>query len=93
MNYAIEMGWDGMILVHVSGFLKTGSAVQKLIKGDTQHGDGISLLSFFQTKGNRIETNTLAAVHESPALLASTTVILHDAKSVAFTFHCRNVLF
>jgi hypothetical protein len=53
MKYAIEMGWDGMILVHISGLLEFGSAVQKSMKGDTQHADGISLLSFFQNKRNR----------------------------------------
>jgi hypothetical protein len=56
MKYAVEMGSDAMI--YVSSFIKTGSAIQKLIGGYTdtrQHGDRISLLSFFQNKESRLK--------------------------------------
>jgi hypothetical protein len=46
MKYAVEMGSGAMI--SIAGFIKFVSAIQKLIRGiDIQHGDSISLLSFF----------------------------------------------
>jgi hypothetical protein len=50
MKYAIEMGLDAMM--YIPSFIKTGSGSQKLMgDGGTQthrqHGDLISLLSFF----------------------------------------------
>jgi hypothetical protein len=45
MKYAIEMGSGAMIYMYIPSFIKTGSAIQKLIGGDTkthrQHGDHI----------------------------------------------------
>jgi hypothetical protein len=55
MKNAVEMGSCAMICI--PSFIKIGSAIQKLIRGDTQthkhHGDQISLLSFFQEKESR----------------------------------------
>jgi hypothetical protein len=52
MKYTVEMGSGAMI--YVPSFIKVGSAIQKLIAGDThtdtQKGDQISLLLFFQNK-------------------------------------------
>jgi hypothetical protein len=48
MNYTIEMGSGVMICI--PSFIKIGSSVQKLIRGDSQtrrHGDLISLPFFF----------------------------------------------
>jgi hypothetical protein len=51
MKYAVEVGSGTMI--HISSFINTGSAIQKL-KGDRQthreQGDGITLVLFFQSK-------------------------------------------
>jgi hypothetical protein len=55
MNYSVEMGSGGMI--YIPSFIKIGSAIQKLIGGNTQthrqHGDGISLLIYFQNNERR----------------------------------------
>jgi hypothetical protein len=55
MKYAVEVGSG--IMIHIQTLIKTGSAIQKLIKGDTQrhreHGDRISLLLFFRNKESR----------------------------------------
>jgi hypothetical protein len=52
MKYAVGMGSGAMI--YIPSFIKIGSGIQKLIGGDTQthrqHGDRISLLSFFFLK-------------------------------------------
>jgi hypothetical protein len=59
MNYAVEMGCCAMI--YISGFIKIGSAFQKLMSGGcahtdtnththTEHGDLISLLLFLQNR-------------------------------------------
>jgi hypothetical protein len=56
MKSAIEMSSGAMI--YIPSFIKTGSAIQKLmgrIHGHRQHGDHISLLSFFQNKGSRLK--------------------------------------
>jgi hypothetical protein len=49
MKYAVQMGSGAMICV--PSFIKIGSGIQKLIRGDTQthrqHGDLISILLFF----------------------------------------------
>jgi hypothetical protein len=49
MKYAIEMGSGAII--YTASFIKTGLAIQKLMKGGTQahrqHGDLISLLPVF----------------------------------------------
>jgi hypothetical protein len=46
---AIEMGSGAM--VYILSFIKIGSGIQKLMRGDTQthrqHGDLISLILFF----------------------------------------------
>jgi hypothetical protein len=56
MKYAAEMGSGAMIHIR---FIKIGSGIQKLIRGDShterQHGDGISLLSLFQNKESRLK--------------------------------------
>jgi hypothetical protein len=50
MKYAVEMGSDA--LIYMPGLIRIGSDSQKLIGWDiqTQHGDRISLLLFFQNK-------------------------------------------
>jgi hypothetical protein len=52
VNYAVEMGSSSMI--HIPSFIKIGSGIQKSLKGDThtdtQQGDLISLLLFFQIR-------------------------------------------
>jgi hypothetical protein len=58
MKYAVEMGSGAMI--YISSFIKIGPGIQKLMgEGDTQthrqHGDLISLLSFFWHKGSRLK--------------------------------------
>jgi hypothetical protein len=48
MKYAAESGSGAMI--YVPSLMKIGSSIQKLIKGrftDREHGDRVSLLSFF----------------------------------------------
>jgi hypothetical protein len=51
MKYAVEVGSDAMI--EISNFLKTGSAIPKLMAGvgdivtHKQHGDRTSQLLFF----------------------------------------------
>jgi hypothetical protein len=47
MKYVVEVGSGTMI--YIPSFIKIGSDIQKLT-GDTQHGDGISLLLFFLNK-------------------------------------------
>jgi hypothetical protein len=50
MKYAVEMGSDAVI--YIPSFVKTGSAIQKLIVGiHRQHGDRISLLFIFSKQG------------------------------------------
>jgi hypothetical protein len=55
---------DSGAVIYVPSLIKNGSAVQKLIAGDTQthaHGqqrDLTSLLHFFQNKGNRLKMGT-----------------------------------
>jgi hypothetical protein len=46
-------------MIYVPRFMKIGSSIQKLIKGrftDREHGDRVSLLSFFQNKESRLKT-------------------------------------
>jgi hypothetical protein len=49
MKYAVEMG--SVAMIYIASFIKIGSDIQKLIGGiqqtHRQHGDRISLLSFF----------------------------------------------
>jgi hypothetical protein len=56
MMYAVEMG-SGAVIYILSFMIASG--IQKLIRRDTQthrqHGDRISLLSFFQTKESRLK--------------------------------------
>jgi hypothetical protein len=40
--YAVEMG--SVAMIYIPSFMKIGSGILKLIGGDTQHGDHISLL-------------------------------------------------
>jgi hypothetical protein len=66
IKYAVEMGSGAAICM--PSFIKIGSAVQKLIGGyihsqtRRQHGDLISLLSFFQNKESNAKNNTEAPV-------------------------------
>jgi hypothetical protein len=54
MKYAVEMGSGAMI--YIPSFIRIGSGTQKLIGGiHRQHGDRISLLSFFQNKASRLK--------------------------------------
>jgi hypothetical protein len=50
MKYAVETGSGAVIHVYIPSFIKIGSGIQKLIKGDSQthreHGVCIRLLSF-----------------------------------------------
>jgi hypothetical protein len=52
MKYAVVVGSFAMI--YIPSFIKIGSGIQKLIRGDSQrlrrHGDLISLLLYFQNK-------------------------------------------
>jgi hypothetical protein len=52
MKCAVEMGSGAMI--YIPSFIKIGSGIHKLIREDTQthgqHGDRISLLSFFKLR-------------------------------------------
>jgi hypothetical protein len=48
-------------MIYISSFIKTGSAIQKLMEGrhtdmriQKEHGDRISLVSFFQNNGSRL---------------------------------------
>jgi hypothetical protein len=55
MKYAVEMGTGAMI--YILNFIKIGSGIQKLIgkysQTRRQHGDLISLPSFFQNTESR----------------------------------------
>jgi hypothetical protein len=48
MKYAVKMG--SLSMIHIPSFLKTGSDIQKLIRGNTQthrqQGEFISILLF-----------------------------------------------
>jgi hypothetical protein len=52
MKYAVDIGSGAMI--YIPSFVKIGSGIQKLMRGDTQkyrqHGDRISLFSFFKIR-------------------------------------------
>jgi hypothetical protein len=57
MNYAVQMGPSG--LMYISSFMKTDSAIQKLLGGIhiqtyRQQGDLISLHLFYQNKESRL---------------------------------------
>jgi hypothetical protein len=60
MKYAVEMGSGAMI--YIPSFIKVGSAIQMLIRRDSQthrqHGERISLLSPFQNKESRLKTDS-----------------------------------
>jgi hypothetical protein len=51
MKYAVEMGSGAVIYTYIRSLIKIDSDIRKLIGGDLQihrqHGDRISLLSFF----------------------------------------------
>jgi hypothetical protein len=71
MKYATEKGSGAVI--YIPRLIKNGSGIQKLIGVgenigmDRQHGDRISLLSFFQNKESRLKIlygmRKLALVH------------------------------
>jgi hypothetical protein len=52
MKYAVEMGSGAMM--YIPSFIKIDSGIQKLTRGHSQthrqHGDRISLLSFFKLR-------------------------------------------
>jgi hypothetical protein len=56
MEYAVQMRSDTMM--YISILIKIGSDIQKLMEGDSQicrqHGNGISVFSFFQNRGIRL---------------------------------------
>jgi hypothetical protein len=58
MEYAVEMGSG--VMIYLGSFIKIGSGIQKLIRGDSQiyrqNGDHISLLFFFQNRDCRLES-------------------------------------
>jgi hypothetical protein len=54
MKYAVDMGSGAMI--YTPSYIQIGSGIQKLIGGiHRQHGDRISLISFFPNKKNRLK--------------------------------------
>jgi hypothetical protein len=49
---------DSGAMIHISRFIKTGSGIQKWIRGihiHRQHGDRISIILYFQNKKNRLK--------------------------------------
>jgi hypothetical protein len=51
MKYAVEM--SSGVMIYIRSFIKINSGIQKLIRGiyrHRQHGDRISLLSFFKIR-------------------------------------------
>jgi hypothetical protein len=36
MKYSVEVGSDAIVLIYIPSFIKIDSAIQKLIRGDTQ---------------------------------------------------------
>jgi hypothetical protein len=54
MKNAVEMGSGSVI--YIPSFIKTGSDIQKLTRGGVhrQHGDPISILSFFENKESKL---------------------------------------
>jgi hypothetical protein len=59
MKYAVEM--SSGVMIYIPSFIKIGSVIQNLMWGDTQkyrqHGDHISLLSFFRNKESGLKMN------------------------------------
>jgi hypothetical protein len=58
MKYAVEMDSGA---IYISSFIKTGSRIQRLVRGDLQthrqHGTVVSLFSFFfQNKEYRLKS-------------------------------------
>jgi hypothetical protein len=53
MKYTVEMSSGAMM--YIPRFIKIGSGIQTLIWGETQRGDLISLLVFFQNKESRLK--------------------------------------
>jgi hypothetical protein len=62
-EYAIKMGSSAMI--HIPSFIKISSGIQ-VKRGDSQthiqHGDFISILSFFQAKESRQKINSRSSI-------------------------------
>jgi hypothetical protein len=89
MKYAVEMG-SGAVK-YIPSSIKTGSGIQKLTGGNAQthrhrqHGDLISILTFFQNKKSKLKTGGLQfAVHEVSALFA-TSYYLFVFRITAYT--------
>jgi hypothetical protein len=61
MKYTVEMGSGGMI--YLPSFIKIGSGIQRLMGGiHRQHGDHVSLLSFFFNNESRLKIRNLLMV-------------------------------
>jgi hypothetical protein len=64
MKYAVEM--DSGAMTYIPCFIKIGSGIQKLMEEDSQtcrqHGDRISILSYFQNKESRLTMQLLLLI-------------------------------
>jgi hypothetical protein len=56
MKYAVGMG--SVAMIYIPSFVKIGSGIQKLIRGEsqTQRGDCIGLTFIFQNEESRLKT-------------------------------------
>jgi hypothetical protein len=82
MKYAVDMGSGAMI--YISSFKKIGSGIQKLMGGiHRQHGDLISLLSFFQNN-----ESGLKMIKIDTELLMK-TVLCHALVIMQSIFQCE----
>jgi isopenicillin N synthase-like dioxygenase len=54
-------------MIYIPSFIKIGSAIQKLIRGDIQthrkHGDCISLLLLFQNKESGLKISAILVLY------------------------------
>jgi hypothetical protein len=58
MKYTVEVGSG--VTIYMPSFIKTGPDIEELKGGlHRQHGDGISLLLFFQNKESKLNTGHL----------------------------------
>jgi hypothetical protein len=78
MKYAVEMGSG--VMIYIPSFIKIGSGIHKLIRGDTQthrqHGDLLSLLLFFQNTESRLKTGGVNLLAQATKLLTYTWRVL-----------------
>jgi hypothetical protein len=84
MKYAVQMGSGAMI--YIPSFMKICSAIQKLLRGNTQthrqHGARMNLLSFFQNKESSLKMKSKSAKPASVVLSSD----LKYRKSKSFSF-------